>query len=215
MILAAGRGARMRPLTDDCPKPLLDVAGKPLIAWQLERLAAGGIEEVVINLGWLGEQLREAVGAGSDYGLKIQYSDEGWPALETGGGIHRALGLLGDAPFLVTNSDVWTDFDYSQLSSLKDQLAHLVLVDNPPQHPDGDFSLVGRQVGEVGPKYTFSGIGVYSPQLFAECQPGSYPLAPLLRSAISAGRVSGERYVGIWRDIGTPERLTELRQNVA
>ena len=212
MILAAGRGERMRPLTDHTPKPLLPVAGKPLIEYHLEALAEAGFTEVVINLSHLGERIEAAIGDGSRFGLALRYCNEGVPPLETGGGIFNALPLLGDAPFLVINGDVWSDFPLESLKSRDLRLAHLVLVDNPPQHPDGDFLLDGNRVHADGdgPALTFSGIGVYSPRLFDGCQPGRFPLAPLLRRAMAADAVSGERHRGAWFDVGTPERLAAL-----
>lgn len=214
MILAAGRGERMRPLTDAVPKPLLAVRGKALIAWHLEALARAGIREVVINLAWRGEQIRAALGDGREFGLGIAYSDEGEVAYETGGGIFNALPLLGADPFLVVNGDVWTRFDFANLRIGEGADAHLVLVPNPPQHPRGDFSLVGVVVGEdtapVAPRYTYSGIGIYRPQFFAGCAPGRFPLLPLLRRSIAAGRLHGELFRGEWQDIGTPERLAAL-----
>lgn len=213
IVLAAGRGERMRPLTDALPKPLLAVGGKPLIAWHLERLARAGIRDVVINLAWLGAKIPAAIGDGAAYGLRITYSDEGAEALETGGGIFRALRWLGEAPFAVVNGDVWSDYDFARLALPSDADAHLVLVPNPPQHPRGDFALVGDRVVEDGtPRFTYSGIGVYHPQFFAGCVDGKFPLLPLLRRAMAAGRLSGERYAGDWRDIGTPERLAALDQ---
>lgn len=210
MILAAGRGERMRPLTDHTPKPLLVVGGKPLIVHHILRLRDAGYTELVINHAWLGEQLPAALGDGSGHGVHITWSPEG-EALETGGGIHRALPLLGDAPFLVVNGDVWTDYPYARLRHAPTGLAHLVLVANPPQHPQGDFALDhGRVRSDGAPRHTFSGIGVYRPELFAGCAPGKFPLAPLLRAAMAGDQVSGELYPGRWYDIGTPERLTAL-----
>lgn len=210
-VLAAGRGERMRPLTDQTPKPLLPVAGKPLIEWHLEKLAAAGVREVVINLGWLGAQIPQALAQGERFGLSLRYSDEGWPALETGGGIFRALPLLGSEPFLLVNGDVWTDADLGALvcRGLRDEeLAHLLLVTNPPQHPQGDFALCedGR-VEDAEPRLTYSGIALFRPTLFDGCRDGAFPLAPLLRQAMVQGRVSGSRHDGQWSDIGTPERL--------
>lgn len=212
MILAAGRGERMRPLTDHTPKPLLPVAGKALIEYHLESLARAGFEDVVINLSHLGNLVREIVGDGRRFGLAVRYCDEGAPPLETGGGILHALPLLGSAPFLVVNGDVWTDFPFQTLRDRSDELAHLVLVDNPPQHPGGDFSLDGQRVrgADGGPALTFSGIGVYSPALFDGCERGRFPLAPLLRQAMAEGQVGGEHYRGHWFDVGTPERLQIL-----
>lgn len=210
MILAAGRGERMRPLTDKTPKPLLKVGGHYLIDYHLRALAAAGFEDVVINHAHLGEQLEQALGDGERYSLSIQYSPEG-SALETGGGIFNALPLLGDEPFLVINGDVWTDYPFERLRTQAVQLAHLVLVDNPPQHPKGDFALSEGRVSEAqGERLTFSGIGVYRAELFAGCKPGAFPLAPILRRAMAADLVSGEHYQGRWFDIGTPERLTQL-----
>lgn len=208
MILAAGRGERMRPLTDHTPKPLLPVAGKPLIEWHLEALAAAGLREVVINHAWLGKQIEAALGSGSRWGLRIHYSAEGDSALETGGGIFRALPLLGPEPFLVVNGDILCDLDYRHLPQAPAGLAHLVMVPNPPQHPAGDFHLdAGWLHVEGEPRLTFSGIGVYSPRLFAGCEDGRFPLAPLLRRAMAAQAVSGECHRGRWLDVGTPERL--------
>jgi len=210
MILAAGRGERMRPLTDHTPKPLLEAGGKPLIVHHIERLAAAGVREIVINHAHLGEQIEAALGDGARWGVHIHYSPEG-KALETGGGIFRALPLLGPAPFLVVNGDIWTDLEFSQLHLPEGLLAHLVLVENPPHNPNGDFALAQRFVLSQGePRYTFSGIGVYRPDLFRDCQPGAFPLAPLLRSAMDVGLVSGELYSGHWSDVGTPARLQAL-----
>ncbi len=217
MLLAAGRGERMRPLTDTTPKPLLSVGGRPLISWHLAALARAGVRDVVINTAWLGELIRQALGDGATYGVHITYSPEPWPALETGGGIFQALPQLGPAPFLVVNADTWTDFDLASLRPLDAGTdARLVLVPNPPQHPRGDFVLAGdRIVAKEGPRLTYSGIGLYSPALFEGCQPGRFPLLPLLRRAIAAGRLGGEPYAGQWHDIGTPERLTALDAELA
>jgi len=218
MILAAGRGVRMRPLTDATPKPLLAAGGKSLIVWQLEKLGRAGFTEVVINHAHLGHMIEAALGDGSRFGLSIRYSPEP-EALETAGGIARALPLLGTEPFLVINADIYTDCDFIALArvDLHGGLAHLVLVDNPPQHPRGDFALEAGRVHESGRQlYTFSGIGVYAPRLFGGIPAGAkVALAPMLRKAMAAGRVSGEYYRGRWRDVGTAERLqaldTELR----
>ena len=211
MLLAAGRGERLRPLTDDTPKPLLQVRGKPLIAWHLETLARAGVREVVINLSWHGAQLRAALGSGDRFGLHIQYSEEPPAALEVGGGIFKALPLLGDAPFIVVNGDTFTSIDFSRLVIAPQALAHLVLVPNPAHHPQGDFALRDGAVEETGePRLTYSGIGVFRPGLFAHCTPGRFPLLPLLRSAIAARRLSGERHDGAWTDVGTAERLAAL-----
>jgi N-acetyl-alpha-D-muramate 1-phosphate uridylyltransferase len=214
MILAAGRGERMRPLTDHCPKPLLPAGGKPLIVWHIERLRAAGYTELVINHAHLGAQLEAALGDGRDWGVRIAWSREG-EALETAGGIRFALPLLGEAPFLVVNGDIYTDMDFARVAQRLDgtaDLAHLVLVPNPPHHPAGDFHLAGERVSAIGePRLTFSGIGVYHPALFAHL-PERAPakLAPLLQSAMAQGRVSGQRHAGHWADIGTPARLAEL-----
>jgi MurNAc alpha-1-phosphate uridylyltransferase len=214
MILAAGRGERMRPLTLARPKPLLDVGGQPLIEHHLRALAAAGCTQVIVNLSWLGEQIRAALGDGSRFGIEIRYSDEGPEPLETGGGVFRALPLLGSEPFLVLNGDVWSDYPYAQLNDRPGtgDLAHLVLVPNPPHNPRGDFVLEdGRMLeGLPGERVTFSGIGVYRPELLDGCRDGVFKLAPLLRAAARAGRVSAELYRGDWLDIGTPERLAEL-----
>lgn len=213
MILAAGRGERMRPLTDHTPKPLLPVGGKALIVHHIESVRAAGITELVINTGHLGEQLPRALGNGANWGVHIDYSAEPPDALETGGGIFQALALLGAEPFLVVNGDVWTDYPFSRLPPSISGLAHLVLVNNPPHHPQGDFALMAENnnVAESGtPKLTFSGISVLHPALFTGCTPGRFPLGPLLRRAMAEHRVTGEHYAGIWRDIGTPQRLAEL-----
>jgi MurNAc alpha-1-phosphate uridylyltransferase len=215
MILAAGRGERMRPLTDSTPKPLLRIGGQTLIEHHLHALARAGISELVINHAHLGEQIVRALGDGSAYGVAIQYSPEGETGLETGGGIFNALPLLGEAPFLVVNADIWTDFDFAGLPRDIDALAHLVMVDNPPQHPGGDFSLSEGRLSQRGPAMlTYSGIGVYRPELFAGCTPGAFPLAPLLRAAMDEGQVTGERFTGSWFDIGTPERLAAVNEVV-
>ena len=220
MILAAGRGERMRPLTDLTPKPLLAVGGKPLIVWHLERLARAGLREVVINHAHLGLQIESALGDGARWGLSIAYSPEPEGALETAGGIANALPLLGhDEPFLVINGDIWCDWDPAQAAKVlgPDDLAYLVLVPNPPHHPQGDFSLRGREVGadataDGGARScTFSGIGVYRPQVFADIRRGQpAKLAPLLRAALAQQRVGGELHGGRWVDVGTPQRLAEL-----
>ena len=213
MLLAAGRGERLRPLTDSVPKPLLEVRGKPLIIWHLEALARAGIREAVINLSWLGEQIRAALGAGERFGVAIRYSEEPPGALETGGGIFQALPLLGAEAFLVVNSDTWTAVDFTRLRLAPAALAHLVLVPNPEHHPRGDFTLAGSNVSEAGAaRYTYSGIGLYRPELFAGCAPGRFPLLPLLRAAIAAGRLQGELYTGDWTDVGTAARLAALNE---
>jgi len=213
MILAAGRGERMRPLTDHTPKPLLLVGGKPLIVWHLERLAQAGFCDIVINHAHLGAQIEQALGDGSRFGVRIQYSAEG-EALETAGGIANALPLLDNEPFLVVNGDVFCDFDFGEIikQPMDGVVAHLVLVDNPPQHPDGDFVLHHGKLVEAGVhRLTFSGIGIYRPELFTSVVRGDKAkLAPLLRAEISRGRVSAEHYRGRWVDVGTPERLQAL-----
>jgi N-acetyl-alpha-D-muramate 1-phosphate uridylyltransferase len=218
MILAAGRGERMRPLTDHTPKPLLTVRSKPLIAWHLERLAQAGFKEVVINHAHLGGQIEAALGNGENWGLSIKYSPE-VKALETAGGIAKALPLLGEAPFLVVNGDIYSEFDFKVLHRPlpAGKLAHLVLVDNPPQHAAGDFAFSdGRLAMEGNSRLTFSGIGVYQPTLFSAIEPGSAArLAPLLYAAIENGQASAEHYRGMWHDIGTPQRLQELNEGLA
>jgi MurNAc alpha-1-phosphate uridylyltransferase len=214
MILAAGRGERMRPLTDTTPKPLLDVCGKPLIVHHIQALANAGIRELVINHAWLGEQIEAALGDGSQYDVRIDYSPEYPEALETGGGIFRALPLLGDQPFIVVNGDVMCDIDYRLLPADPQGLAHLVLVPNPEHHPKGDFALQDHLVRADGqPKFTFSGIGVYRPQLLENCTAGKFQLAPLLRRAMAEDQVTGEIHKGFWIDVGTPQRLHELNQH--
>jgi len=214
MVLAAGRGERMRPLTDCTPKPLLPVAGRPLIEYHIEALVKAGFKELVINHAHLGEQIEAALGNGQRWGIDILYSAESPAALETGGGIFKALPLLGDAPFVVINGDIWTDYDFSRLCNLEHKLAHLILVDNPAHNPEGDFLLSndGSCSEGRGERLTFSGIGVYQPELFAGCQSEAFPLAPILRSAMAQGRVSGEYYAGKWVDVGTPQRLDELNK---
>lgn len=213
MVLAAGRGERLRPLSDRLPKPLVQVGGKPLVAWLLERLAAAGIREVVINVSHLGAQLEHALGNGAAFGLAIAYSREAEP-LESAGGIASARALLGDAPFLLANADVYSDFDLAALRAhaLGDDLAHLVLAPNPAHHPAGDFSLAEDRAGNApAPRYTYTGMALIDPVLVAPVRAGAKaPLAPLLRAAADAGRLSGELYRGLWRDIGTAERLAEL-----
>jgi len=216
MLLAAGRGERMRPLTDTTPKPLLEVGGKPLIVWHIERLARAGLADLVINHAHLGTQIERALGDGKQFGARIRYSDEG-TALETAGGIAYALHLLGDEPFAVVNGDIWCNYDFSRLTKQASELAtsgdmaHLVMVNNPVQHPEGDFGLHQHRVTDSSPRLTFSGIGLYKPELFAHIARGTkVPLAPLLREKIGAGRVSGEHHTGRWTDVGTPQRLAEL-----
>ena len=212
MILAAGRGERMRPLTDYTPKPLLRAGDKTLIEYSLENLQLAGFYDVVINLAHLGGQIRKFCGNGAAWNLNIAYSDEGDTALETAGGIAKALPLLGEQPFLVVNADVICGYPLANLRPKTEKLAHLVLIDNPPHHPLGDFKL--HEAGLVseadGDKLTFSGIGVYQPALFADIPSGPYKLRPLLTQAMSQQQVSGEKYTGIWLDIGDPERLQKI-----
>ncbi len=211
MILAAGRGERMRPLTDTTPKPLLVVGGKALIEYHLAALQQAGIHEVIINHAWLGEQIESSLGNGDRYGLHIEYSAEIPEALETAGGIIQALPWLGTEPFMVINGDIWCDYPLQQLPRQPVGLAHLVMVANPPHNPEGDFCLMDNKLHAQGSsKLTYSGIGVYHPQLFAGLEPGIRPLAPLLQNAMATEQVSGEYYQGRWYDIGTPERLNEL-----
>lgn len=212
LIFAAGRGERMQPLTLTTPKPLLPVAGKPLIVWQIEALRQAGITEVVVNLSWLGDQIRAALADGGALGVAIRYSEEGPEPLETGGGMRAALPLLGADPFVAVNADVWCDVDYSTLPALApDDLAALVLVPNPPHHPEGDFTLREGRVGwpAQGESLTFAGIGVYRPALVADQAPGIFKLGPLLKAAAAAGRVAGRLHVGDWLDVGSVERLAE------
>ena len=214
MILAAGRGERMRPLTDVTPKPLLEAGGKPLIAWHIERLARAGFTELVVNHAHLGEKIEAVLGNGSRFGVSIRYSHE-IEALETAGGIANAMPLLGPEPFLVVNGDIFCDYDFTALPrELGELSAWLVLVDNPDHHPDGDFALRNGKVLNGGEhKLTFSGIGIYRPELFAAIARGTKAsLAPLLREQMTAGRVGGEHHCGLWLDVGTPQRLRELDQ---
>jgi N-acetyl-alpha-D-muramate 1-phosphate uridylyltransferase len=212
MVLAAGRGERMRPLTDKVPKPLLTVRGKPLIVYHLEKLSRLGVKQVVINLAWLGGQIRAALGDGARWNLQIQYSDEGSEALETGGGIFQALPWLGPEPFLVVNADVFTDFDFSAIRIAPEALAQLLLVANPMHHPHGDFALInGRVEQQGGARWTYAGIGLYRPELFAACSAGKFPLLPLLRRAIAGQRLYGQVFEGAWSDVGSIERLAALQ----
>ncbi len=215
MLLAAGLGERMRPLTENTPKPLLRVGGRCLIEYHLDRLVAAGFTEIVINLAYLGQQIEQMLGTGARYGAQINYSDEGSEPLGTAGGIIHALPLLGNSPFLVVNSDIWCDYPLIKLSNKINGLAHLVLVDNPPHHPQGDFNLRSSSLALVkmdamNSRLTFSGIGVYDPQLFKNCPRGKLALAPVLIEAIHSDQVTGEYYQGQWLDIGTPERLQQL-----
>ena len=220
MILAAGRGERMRPHTDSLPKPLLPVGGKPLIEHHLANLRAAGVRDVVINLGWLGEKIREAVGDGSRFGVRARYSEEGWPALESGGGIFHALPLLGEAPFVVVNGDVFSDYPLERLVQRARALpagvlAHLVLVPNPAHNVRGDFALLdGRLDNREDGRHTFSGLSVHTPAFFAGCQPGHFPLLPLWRAHAQRHALGGELYEGRWSDVGTPQRLADLEQSL-
>lgn len=222
LILAAGLGERMRPLTDTTPKPLLPVAGKPLIEWHLEKLAACGVTDAVINTSWLADRFAPALGDGARWGLTLHYAYEGPTPLETGGALLNALPLLGDAPFLAVNGDIWTDFDFASLPREPAVDAHLVLVDNPSHNGGGDFSLDAQGRVQSQPALTFAGIGVYRPVLLdgwrgvvgdapgADATPPRFKLAPLLRAAMADGRVSGEHHRGRWTDVGTPQRLEAL-----
>lgn len=215
MILAAGKGERMRPLTLHTPKPLIPVAGVPLIEYHLRALAQAGVTEVVINHAWLGDRIEAHLGDGARFGLQIVYSKESQP-LETGGGIYQALPLLGADPFILINGDVFTDYDFAVLQEPLQGLAHLVLINNPEHHLEGDFSLEeGRVLAPTTATLTYSGIAVLHPELFAGCQAGAFKLAPLLRQAIAQGQVSGEQFNGCWIDVGTPERLAAAQAVLA
>lgn len=217
MILAAGKGERMRPLTLHTPKPLVRAGGVPLIEYHLNALRQADFDELVINHAWLGQQIEDHLGDGQRFGLRIRYSPEGEP-LETGGGIQRALPLLGEEPFLVVNGDVWTDYDFTQVRRPIAGLAHLVMIDNPAHNPAGDFCLVDGQVREASvdePRLTYSGIAILSPRLFAACSGGAFKLAPLLRDAMQRGQVTGEHFKGRWIDVGTHERLAEVERTLA
>lgn len=212
MILAAGRGERMRPLTDQTPKPLLKIGGQSLIERHLRALIRDGVQDVVVNLSWLGEMIRQELGDGKRFGVRIHYSEEGPVPLETAGGIFRALPLLGSEPFVVVNGDIYTDFPFAGLSLPDLSSAHLVLVDNPPHKTRGDFALESGQVVAQGePMLTFSGIAVYRPAFFEGCTPGRFPLLPLFRRALAKRSLSGEHYHGRWSDVGTPQRLAALQ----
>jgi N-acetyl-alpha-D-muramate 1-phosphate uridylyltransferase len=215
MILAAGRGERMRPFTDVHPKPLAKVHGKPLIQYHIESLAKAGITRVVINVAWLGTQIRDAMGDGSNFGVTILYSDEGPEALETGGGIQLALPLLGSQPFWVVSADLWTDYPYAASETLLNgnDLAHLIMVENPTFHPRGDFCLQDNRVTEsIGTRLTYASLAVFDPRLFEGCKPGRYSVVPLLKSAMAHNRVSGSLFTGQWDNIGTVEQLERINQ---
>ena len=211
MILAAGRGERLRPVTDSVPKSLLEIGGQALLERHLRSLAEGGVETVVINLGWLGEQITERIGSGEEYGLNVVYSQEGDNILETGGGIHRALPVLGADPFLVINADIYTDMPLPDVQLSDDDMVHLVCVPVPEDMASGDFAIVDGRICNGGePMFTFSGVSIYRPEFFANCTPGRFSVVPMLRAAADADRISGSIYSGLWRDVGTPERLAEL-----
>ena len=213
LIFAAGKGERMRPLTDTRPKALLEVRGVPLIGWHLHALREAGVTDIVVNTGYLGDQLPAALGDGADYGVRIVWSHERPEPLETGGGMRRALALLDAAPFIALNADIFTDYRFADLPSEPEGLAHLVLVDNPSHNPRGDFVLQDGVCRLCGPeRLTFSGIGVYRPALIEAYPQGRYGLAPILREAIDFSRVTGEQHHGTWSDVGTPERLAQLNQ---
>jgi N-acetyl-alpha-D-muramate 1-phosphate uridylyltransferase len=212
MVLAAGRGERMRPLTDRVPKPLLPVAGDLLVGHQLRALAAAGVRNVVMNCAWLADELRAALGDGAAWGVSIEYSPEPWPPLDTGGGIFQALPLLGPGPFVLVNGDVWSELSPAALALPAGMLGHLVLVPNPEHNPGGDFGFVdGRVEPEAEPRLTYGGMAILTPELFAGCAPGRFPLAPILRNAARQGRISGVVHGGGWIDVGAPERLYALR----
>lgn len=230
LIFAAGLGERMRPLTEHTPKPLLHVGGQPLIVWHLQRLAAMGVDQVVINTSWLADQFPATLGDGSAFGLRLHYSVEGATPLETGGGMLHALPLLGDAPFIAVNGDIWTDFDFAHLPRQPDGDAHLVLVDNPAHNPDGDFVLQAGRVhdrDQSGTCLTFAGIGLYRPAILddwraiignadgVDARPPRFKLAPLLRAAMRRGAVTGQHHAGAWTDVGTPARLQALNRELS
>lgn len=220
MILAAGLGNRMRPLTLHTPKPLLAVADKPLIVWHIEKLQKIGVTDIVINTAWLAEKLITALGTGDQFGVRIHWSNEG-EGLETAGGIIHALPLLGDQPFILVNGDVWTNYDFAPLLQVElgQNLAHLMLVDNPVQHPQGDFVLSAQKAytfeqNQQGEALTYSGIAVISPEMFAGLAEGKRPLAPLLKEAMLQGRISAQKLPAAWVDVGTPERLSDLDRQI-
>jgi N-acetyl-alpha-D-muramate 1-phosphate uridylyltransferase len=217
MILAAGRGERMRPLSDVTPKPLLPLAGKPLLVHLIESLAHAGLRQLVINYAHLGQQIVDYLGDGARFGVQVAYSNEATGGLEVGGGIFNALSLIESDPFVVVNGDIWTDYPFERLPRSIAGLAHLVLIDNPPHHHHGDFVLGadGRLQGQGRGQLTYSGIGIYRHALFNGCRPGKFPLAPLLRAAMAQGAVTGEHYRGRWHDIGTPDRLAALDRELS
>jgi MurNAc alpha-1-phosphate uridylyltransferase len=214
MVLSAGRGERLRPLTETTPKALVEVRGRSLLERHLDNLAAAGVDTVVINLGWLGEKIAERIGSGGDYGLNVIYSPENDNILETGGGIQRALPLLGRDPFLVVNADIYTDMPMPPSEIARSDTGHLVLVPRPAHKERGDFDLQAGRIRESdSAAFTFSGVAVYRPEFFADCNPGRFPLAPMLRAAAREDRLAGSLYEGVWEDVGTPERLAELNQS--
>lgn len=215
MILAAGRGERLRPLTDRMPKPLVPIDGKPLIEYHIEALASAGFQHIVINQGHLGDMLPAALGNGDRWGVSIQWSDEQPEALETGGGIHQALPMLGRGPFLVVNGDIWTDYPFARLRAVKCDYAHLVMVPNPPHNPGGDFALRNAVIREDGPeKLTFAGIAVYHPRILSGCESGRFSMVPLMLRAMNEHLVTGETWNGAWSDIGSRQRLEEIGVDV-
>jgi len=211
MILAAGRGERLRPVTDSMPKSLVEINGQALLERHLRSLAKDGVETVVVNLGWLGEQITERIGSGEEFGLNVVYSQEGDNILETGGGIHRALPMLGADPFLVINADIYTDMPLPDVQLGDDDMAHLICVPVTEDKSSGDFAIVDGRIRNDGePMFTFSGVSIYRPEFFADCMPGRFSVVPMLRAAADADKISGSIYSGLWRDVGTPERLAEL-----
>ncbi len=213
MILAAGHGKRLRPITDTIPKALVEVRGRSLLERHLDTIQAAGITNVVINLGRLGQMIARRIGSGEQYGLDVVYSDEGDDILETGGGIHKALPMLGEKPFLVVNADIYTDMPLPTQQLDDNVMGHLVLVPKPPYKANGDFDLVDNKVcNSADPKLTFSGVAVYRPEFFAACSPGRFPLAPMLQAAADKGRLSGTVYTGLWEDVGTVERLAGVNR---
>jgi MurNAc alpha-1-phosphate uridylyltransferase len=215
MILAAGRGERLRPLTDEIPKPLIEVGGRTLLERHLDNVRSAGIKTVVINLGWLGDMIVERVGSGTQYGLEVVYSQEGDDILETGGGIHKALPMLGSQPFLVVNADIYTDMPVPEMSLEDTCLGHLVMVPTPDYSECGDFNIdAGIIRNDANAAYTFSGVAIYRPEFFAECEAGRFSIAPMLREAADCGQLSGSLYEGLWADAGTPDRLEALKASL-
>ena len=212
MVLAAGRGERLRPLTDKVPKSLVEVGGETLLERHLQNVSRAGIRKVVINLGWLGDRIVDRIGDGNRYGLDVHYSDEGDNILETGGGIHNALSMLGDEPFLVVNADIYTDMPVPKVQLTDDQAGHLVLVPTPDYRDHGDFDIDDQLLRNAEtPQYTFSGVAIYRPEFFHGCEAGRFPLAPMLKEAADRDQLSASLYEGYWADIGTPERLQDVR----